>query len=118
LEVGLGDRADDAVGTFSAGMRKRLSLARTLLQKAAVVFLDEPYAQLDPPGFRLVDDLLATLRSRGTTVVMATHLVDRVRHLADDGIVLEEGRLQWSGRAADMAHAGDEELPVHPGGDR
>jgi len=117
-EVGLADRADDAVGTFSAGMRKRLSLARTLLQSAAVVFLDEPYAQLDPPGFRLVDDLLATLRSRGTTVVMATHLVDRVRDLADDGIVLEEGRLQWSGRAADVARAGDEELPTHPGGDR
>jgi heme exporter protein A len=117
-EVGLAARADDAVGTFSAGMRKRLSLARTLLQEASVVFLDEPYAQLDPPGFRLVDEVLANLRRRGVTVLMATHLVDRVRDLADDGIVLEEGRLLWTGRAADLPRIADEELPAHPGAER
>jgi heme exporter protein A len=116
--VGLTARADDPVGTFSAGMRKRLSLARTLLQQASVVFLDEPYAQLDPAGFRLVDEVLGSLRRRGATVLVATHLVDRVRHLADEGIVLEEGRLQWSGRAADLPRGADEELPPLPGGDR
>jgi heme exporter protein A len=101
-EVGLASRADDAVGTFSAGMRKRLSLARTLLQPASVVFLDEPYAQLDPPGFQLVDGVLANLRRAGKTVLMATHLVDRVRDLADFGAVLEEGRLLWSGPASEV----------------
>jgi heme exporter protein A len=114
-EVGLMARADDPVGNFSAGMRKRLSLARTLLQEASVVFLDEPYAQLDPAGFRLVDEMLAAFRRRGATVLVATHLVDRVRELADEGIVLEEGRLDWSGRAADLPRTTDEELP---GGDR
>ena len=53
--VGLAARADDPVSTFSAGMRKRLALARMLLQDAAVVLLDEPYGELDPPGFALVD---------------------------------------------------------------
>ena len=106
-EVGLADRADDAVTTFSAGMRKRLSLARTLLQEAAVVFLDEPYGQLDPPGFRLVDRLLDRLRRRGTTVLMATHLLERGSALCDLGIVLEEGRLRWSGPARDLpSHGG------------
>jgi len=103
-EVGLADRADDPPATFSAGMRRRLSLARVLLKKeASVVLLDEPYGQLDPPGFRLVDRLLGRLRERGATVLMATHLLDRAAELCDHGIVLEQGRLAWSGSAADLA---------------
>lgn len=107
-EVGLGSRADDDVGTFSAGMRKRLTLARTLLQEASVVFLDEPYGQLDPPGFRLVDTLLERWRARGTTVLMATHLLERGSALCDLGVVLEEGRRQWFGPAAELPRAGEE----------
>jgi ABC-type multidrug transport system ATPase subunit len=86
-------------------MRKRLALARILLQDAAVVFLDEPYGQLDPPGFRLVDRFLETLKGRGATVLMATHLLDRASPLCDRAIVLEGGRLVWSGPAADVTSA-------------
>src|SRR3954469_15287789 len=68
-QVGLADRADDAVRTFSAGMRKRLALARVLQQDARVVLLDEPYGDLDPPGFLLVDGLLERLRASGATVL-------------------------------------------------
>jgi heme exporter protein A len=105
-EVTLAERADDPVATFSAGMRKRLALARTLLQDATVVLLDEPYGELDPPGFRLVDRLFGTLRQRGVTILMATHLIDRGAALCDDGLVLEQGRLVWSGRARDLPGAG------------
>jgi len=105
-EVTLAERADDPVSTFSAGMRKRLALARTLLQDASVVLLDEPYGELDPPGFRLVDRLFGTLRARGMTIVMATHLIDRGAALCDDGLVLEQGRLIWSGPARDLPGAG------------
>jgi heme exporter protein A len=104
-EVGLADRADDPVSTFSAGMRKRLALARVLLQDAAVVMLDEPYGQLDPPGFRFVESLFGKLRERGTTVLVATHMLERGAVLCDQGIVLEAGRLVWSGRAADLPQA-------------
>jgi ABC-type multidrug transport system ATPase subunit len=107
--VGLADRADDPVSTFSAGMRKRLSLARTLLRDSAVVMLDEPYGQLDPPGFRLVDRLIGSLRDRGATVLVATHLLERGAGLADLAVVLEAGRLLWSGPAA--------ELPARAGAD-
>jgi heme exporter protein A len=105
-EMGLAHRADDGVGTFSAGMRRRLSLARVLLQEATVVFLDEPYGQLDPPGFRLVDALLKRLRARGATVLMATHLLERGSAHCDLGVVLEEGRRQWFGPAADLPRYG------------
>ena len=105
-QVALEDRADDAVHTFSAGMRKRLALARTLLQEPEVVLLDEPYGELDPPGFRLVDGLLDALRKRGASILMATHLLDRGAQLCDEGLVLEAGRLTWLGKASDLPARG------------
>lgn len=101
-EVGLSERADDPVSTFSAGMRKRLALARVLLQDAELVLLDEPYAALDPPGFRLVDRLLERLRRRGSTVLVATHLLEHGAALGDSALVLEEGRLAWAGKASEL----------------
>jgi heme exporter protein A len=107
-EVGLADRADDPVQTFSAGMRQRLALARVLQQRAKVVLLDEPYGHLDPPGFLLVDALLARLRREGATVLMATHLLSRGRALCDRGVVLDSGRLVFAGAAADVADSAGE----------
>ena len=101
-EAGLGGRGDDPVLTFSAGMRQRLALARVLLQQASVVLLDEPYGHLDPPGFSMVDELLKRLRSEGTTVLMATHLLQRGRSLCDRGLILDGGRLTFDGAAAQM----------------
>jgi len=105
-DVGLGDRTEDSVSTFSAGMRKRLSLARALLQDAPVLLLDEPYGQLDPAGFRLVDALIARQREAGRTVLMATHLLERGSGVCDQAVVLEQGRLVWSGPAADVPEGG------------
>ena len=101
-QVALAGRADDPVATFSAGMRKRLSFARVLLQHPRVVMLDEPYGQLDPEGFVLVDDVVRELKSRGTTILMATHQVERGAGLADDAVLLDAGRVIWSGPAADV----------------
>jgi len=105
-DVELDTRADDPVQTFSAGMRKRLALARTLLQDAELVLLDEPYGELDPPGFRLVDRLFATLRASGKSVLMATHLLDRGAALCDEGLVLDSGRLRWQGPARELPARG------------
>jgi heme exporter protein A len=101
-EVGLSDRGDDAVQTFSAGMRQRLAIASVLLQEPRVVLLDEPYGHLDPPGFQLVDELLRRLRRQGSTVVMSTHLVARGQKLCDQALVLETGRLTYAGPATQM----------------
>ena len=97
--VGLATRANDPVSSFSAGMRKRLSFARILLQEPQVIFLDEPYGQLDPPGFALVDEVVRALRDEGKTVVMATHQLERGANLADNSVMLESGRVIWSGPA-------------------
>jgi len=91
--VGLSARADDPVSTFSAGMRKRLSFARVLLQEPSIAFLDEPYGQLDPEGFGLIDEVVSELRKRGAAVIIATHQLERVGALADRRITLEAGRV-------------------------
>jgi heme exporter protein A len=91
--VGLASRADDAVSTFSAGMRKRLSFARVLLQKPSIAFLDEPFGQLDPEGFALVEEVVGELKTSGATVLIATHQVDRVARFADLQLNLENGRV-------------------------
>jgi heme exporter protein A len=104
--VGLAHRAHDEVNTFSAGMRKRLSLARTLLQDASVVLLDEPYNQLDTNGFLLVDGILESLKAQGKTVLLVSHLLERGAAFCDLGIVLEEGRVHWTGPARDLPRSG------------
>lgn len=100
--VTLDQRADDTVNTFSAGMRKRLSFARILLQDPQLVLLDEPYGQLDPEGFLLVDDVVRDLKARGVTVMMATHQIERGASLADDAILLDAGRVSWAGPATEV----------------
>lgn len=100
-QVGLGPRAADTVSTFSAGMRKRLSFARVLLQEPRLVLLDEPYGALDPPGFDLVDAVIGELKKRGATVLMATHQWERGSRMCDTALVLEQGKVIWTGPAAD-----------------
>jgi heme exporter protein A len=111
--VRLGQRADDPVATFSAGMRKRLALARVLLQVervggsgsgagASVVLLDEPYGELDADGFRFVDGFLEELAERGVTTLMATHLLDRGARFCDQALLLQEGSMVWHGRAGEL----------------
>lgn len=95
--VGLEGRGDDPVSEFSAGMRKRLSLARVLLQDAPVVLLDEPFGQLDPAGLGFMDGLIADLRAGGRAVLVASHQIDRMSRLADHALVLDLGRLVYSG---------------------
>ena len=100
-QVALAPRANDVISTFSAGMRKRLSFARVLLQQPKVVLLDEPYGALDPPGFDLVDQVILDLKQKGTTILMATHQWERSAKLADVALILEAGKVYWQGPAGE-----------------
>ena len=97
--VGLEGRGDDFVGGFSAGMRKRLTLARTSLEQPDLVLLDEPFAALDPAGQKMIGDWLGEFRLGNTTVVMASHALDRAVPLADRVTLLHSGQVSWSGPA-------------------
>jgi heme exporter protein A len=106
-EVGLAGREDDPVSDLSAGLRRRLCLARVLLREAPVVLLDEPYAQLDPSGFALVDSIVGRCRERGATVVLVTHAGEGRAGLCDQALRIDAGRIVWRGRPAALPGAGD-----------
>ena len=89
--VGLTDVASSRVRGFSAGMRRRLALARILLARPSVVLLDEPLAALDPEGIALVERLLAEWRRDGVTVLVASHATEHLFAHADARVRLEAG---------------------------
>lgn len=92
--VGLAARSDERVRGFSAGMRKRLSLARALLKAPRLMLLDEPFGELDPQGMALVETLIGELKARGTTLVLSTHWVEQGERLSTQRLHLERGAVQ------------------------
>jgi ABC-2 type transport system ATP-binding protein len=92
--VGLSQRADDLVATYSGGMRRRLEIARGLIHAPEVLFLDEPTIGLDPQSRRAVWDLLAELRAESPiTISLTTHYMDEAEHLCDRIAIVDEGRI-------------------------
>jgi heme exporter protein A len=91
--VGMIDRADDAVKTFSRGMCQRVSIARALVHQPDLVLADEPFAGLDVPGTAAVERLLSDLHLAGKTIVMVNHDVQQSLRLADRVIVLGAGTI-------------------------
>ncbi|HEY2172284.1 MAG TPA: ABC transporter ATP-binding protein [Mycobacteriales bacterium] len=81
--VNLADRAADACGTLSKGLRQRVALARALLNDPEVLFLDEPTSGLDPVAARDVHGLIGELRERGVTIFLTTHRLDEAERLCD-----------------------------------
>ncbi|MEU4408607.1 ATP-binding cassette domain-containing protein [Streptosporangium sp. NPDC023963] len=88
---GLTEAADDPVGSYSGGMRRRLDLAASLVVERPVIFLDEPTTGLDPAGRREVWDVVSGLRSGGTTILLTTQYLEEADRLADRIVVVEGG---------------------------
>jgi ABC-2 type transport system ATP-binding protein len=86
--VNLADRAHDACGTLSKGLRQRVALARALLSDPEVLFLDEPTSGLDPVAARDVHELIDGLRRRGVTIFLTTHRLEEAERLCDRVAIL------------------------------
>jgi ABC-2 type transport system ATP-binding protein len=99
--VGLRDTADRAVGALSKGMRVRLNLARALLHRPELLFLDEPTAGLDPAAARDVHELIAELRQRGVTIFLTTHRLEEAERLCDRVAILNR-TLRTIGRPEEL----------------
>ncbi len=103
-QFGLGDRADERVGSYSKGMKQRLAIARALLHEPPLLFLDEPTASLDPLAARMVWDMIQDLSHReGRTIFLCTHNLAEAQRLCDRVGVIDHGVLQAVGTPRELA---------------
>jgi ABC-2 type transport system ATP-binding protein len=103
-EVGLADRGRSLVGSYSRGMCQRLGIARALVNRPQVVFLDEPTLGLDPAGQRQVLALVRGIaKERGATVVLSTHLLGEVEEVCSRILILNRGRVAAEGTVTEVA---------------
>ncbi|RMG43786.1 MAG: nitrous oxide reductase family maturation protein NosD [Acidobacteria bacterium] len=100
--VGLADHAGKRIGALSGGMKQRLALAAALLGRPTVLLLDEMTSNLDAAARESLLSLLEDLKAEGQTIVFTTHRVEEAERLADRVLLLERGRVFWSGPAARM----------------
>ena len=103
--AGLTKDAHRRVGTFSLGMRQRLTLATALLGDPGVLIFDEPLNGLDPDGIRWMRDLLRQLAGEGRTVLVSSHLLAEAAQTVEDVVVISHGRLAAEGPVADLTAA-------------
>jgi ABC-2 type transport system ATP-binding protein len=96
--VGLLDRKNSKFKTFSLGMKQRLAIASALLNDPEILILDEPTNGLDPQGIRQIRDIIKLIASHGTTILLASHLLDEVEKVCSHVLVLQKGKMLYSGK--------------------
>jgi len=101
-QFGLEDYRRNTARMLSGGLKRRLQVARALINRPRVVFLDEPTVGLDPNSRRELWDLLHQLRQEGITVFLTTHYMDEAETLSDHVVILDEGRVIEEGAPTDM----------------
>ncbi|HEU5428875.1 MAG TPA: ABC transporter ATP-binding protein [Actinocrinis sp.] len=95
--VQLSDRAGDKVEPLSGGMKRRLTIARSLINEPEILILDEPTTGLDPQARHVVWDRLYRLKQQGTTLILTTHYMDEAEQLCDRLVVMDKGRIAAEG---------------------
>jgi ABC-2 type transport system ATP-binding protein len=100
--VGLADRADSKIRTYSKGMKQRLGVAQALFHDPAVIFLDEPTDGVDPVGRREIRGLMQQLKERGKTIFLNSHLLGEVELICDRVGILQKGKLIREGDIASL----------------
>ena len=100
--VGLLARKNSKFSSFSLGMKQRLAIASALLNKPEILILDEPTNGLDPQGIHQIREIIQQVASQGTTILLASHLLDEVEKICSHVIVLNKGVKQYAGRVDEM----------------
>ena len=115
----LSDKADEQVSALSGGMKRRLTIARGLVNEPEILLLDEPTTGLDPQARHLLWERLYQLKSEGVSLILTTHYMDEAEQLCDRLVVMDGGRIVAEGTPRELieAHASREvlELRVPPG---
>ena len=118
--VQLLERAGDKVEPLSGGMKRRLTIARALINDPSILLLDEPTTGLDPQARHILWDRLFRLKERGTTLVLTTHYKDEAEQLCDRLVVVDKGRIMAEGSPASLIreYSTREVLEVRFGSDK
>ncbi|MWB99134.1 ATP-binding cassette domain-containing protein [Agromyces seonyuensis] len=116
----LTEKADARVDALSGGMKRRLTIARGLVNDPRILLLDEPTTGLDPQARHILWDRLFRLKEQGTTLVLTTHYMDEAEQLCDRLVVVDHGGIMAEGSPAALIreHSSREVLEVRFGGDR
>ncbi len=101
--VGLEERQDSKFRTFSLGMKQRLAIASALLNDPEILILDEPTNGLDPQGIHQIRDIIKVIASQGTTILLASHLLDEVEKVCTHVLVLRKGEILYTGLVDGMS---------------
>ena len=101
--VGLTERKDSKFSTFSLGMKQRLAIASALLNDPEILILDEPTNGLDPQGIHQIRDIIKFIAAQGTTILLASHLLDEVEKVCTHVLVLRKGEILYSGLVDGMS---------------
>lgn len=109
--VGLANRRNDRLRSFSKGMLQRIGLGQALMNDPQLVFLDEPTSALDPIGRRDVRDIMRELKARGVTVFLNSHLLSEVEQVCDRVVILDHGRVVRQGSLESLLR-GSQELQI------
>ena len=114
--VALGDKRNHAIPELSGGMKRRLVIARALINEPELLLLDEPTTGLDPQARHLIWTKLRELRARGVTMALTTHYMDEAERLCDRLVIMDGGKIlaQDSPRALIDAHVGPEVFELCP----
>jgi len=100
--VGLLERKDSKFRTYSLGMKQRLAIASALLNEPEILILDEPTNGLDPQGIHQIREIIKEIAAKGTTILLASHLLDEVEKVCSHVVVLRKGVKLYSGRVDEM----------------
>ena len=112
--VGLVDRKHSKFSTFSLGMKQRLAIASALLNNPEILILDEPTNGLDPQGIHQIREIIKEIAQQGTTILLASHLLDEVEKVCTHVVVLSKGVNLFSGRVDELISShGFFELKTH-----
>jgi ABC-2 type transport system ATP-binding protein len=102
-EVGLQQRANSLIGSYSRGMKQRLGIARAIVNDPVVVFLDEPTLGLDPRGQQELLELVQRIARNGNAgVVLSTHLISEIENICDDVLILDHGQIVARGSVSQV----------------